>query len=61
MTASFFQYAQPVTKRGKSHPPAADANAEPPKLSNHAQRNLDDKKKSYLDPSFDVSAIDPLH
>jgi hypothetical protein len=38
------KYAQPVTKKGKAQAPAADA-AEPVKLSNHAQRNLDEKKK----------------
>ncbi|KAF8236516.1 ribosomal protein S8e [Tricholoma matsutake] len=45
-------YAQPVTKRGKSQAPAADASAEPTKLSNHAQRNLDEKKKD--------AKVDPL-
>ncbi|KAF5380545.1 hypothetical protein D9615_004531 [Tricholomella constricta] len=45
-------YAQPVTKRGKSQAPPADAAAEPKKLSNHAQRNLDEKKKE--------AKIDPL-
>ncbi|KAJ7703062.1 ribosomal protein S8e-domain-containing protein [Mycena rosella] len=44
-------YAQPVTKKGKAQAPAADA-AEPVKLSNHAQRNLDEKKKE--------AKIDPL-
>jgi small subunit ribosomal protein S8e len=38
------QYAQPVTKKGKAAAPAEDA-AEPVKRSNHAQRNLDEKKK----------------
>ncbi|KAE9411322.1 ribosomal protein S8e [Gymnopus androsaceus JB14] len=39
-------YGQPVTKRGKQTVPApADATAEPVKLSHHAQRNLDAKKK----------------
>ncbi|KAF8893993.1 ribosomal protein S8e/ribosomal biogenesis NSA2 [Infundibulicybe gibba] len=38
-------YAQPVTKKGKSQAPAADASAEPKKLSNHVQRNLDERKK----------------
>ncbi|KAJ7901972.1 ribosomal protein S8e/ribosomal biogenesis NSA2 [Mycena olivaceomarginata] len=46
-----FQYAQPVTKKGKAQAPAADA-AEPVKLSNHAQRSLDEKKKD--------AKIDPL-
>ncbi|KAF7361785.1 40S ribosomal protein S8 [Mycena venus] len=45
-------YAQPVTKKGKAHPPAGDAAAEPVKLSNHAQRSLDEKKKD--------AKIDPL-
>ncbi|KAF9469968.1 40S ribosomal protein S8 [Collybia nuda] len=45
-------YAQPVTKKGKSHAPAAEEGAEPKKLSNHAQRNLDEKKKE--------AKIDPL-
>ncbi|PPQ93802.1 hypothetical protein CVT25_013511 [Psilocybe cyanescens] len=36
-------YAQPVTKKGKTA--ATDAAAEPVKLSNHAQRSLDEKKK----------------
>ncbi|KAJ7091254.1 ribosomal protein S8e/ribosomal biogenesis NSA2 [Mycena epipterygia] len=44
-------YAQPVTKKGKAQAPAADA-AEPVKLSNHAQRSLDEKKKE--------AKIDPL-
>ncbi|KAF7321636.1 40S ribosomal protein S8 [Mycena kentingensis (nom. inval.)] len=43
-------YGQPVTKKGKSQAPT-DA-AEPVKLSNHAQRNLDEKKKD--------AKIDPL-
>ncbi|KIK09143.1 hypothetical protein K443DRAFT_447984 [Laccaria amethystina LaAM-08-1] len=37
-------YAQPVTKKGKTTI-ATDAAAEPKKLSNHAQRSLDEKKK----------------
>ncbi|KAL0956436.1 hypothetical protein HGRIS_002584 [Hohenbuehelia grisea] len=37
-------YAQPVTKKGKSQAPAEGA-VEPKKLSNHAQRSLDEKKK----------------
>ncbi|KAJ3733468.1 ribosomal protein S8e/ribosomal biogenesis NSA2 [Lentinula guzmanii] len=37
-------YAQPVTKKGKAVAPA-DTAAEPVKLSNHAQRSLDAKKK----------------
>ncbi|KAG5648550.1 hypothetical protein DXG03_003161 [Asterophora parasitica] len=46
-------YAQPVTKKGKTQAPAAaDAEAEPKKLSNHAQRNQDEKKKE--------AKIDPL-
>ncbi|KAJ6594035.1 40S ribosomal protein S8 [Mycena capillaripes] len=45
-------YAQPVTKKGKAQAPAGDAAAEPVKLSNHAQRNLDEKKKE--------AKIDPL-
>ncbi|KAJ2916812.1 hypothetical protein MD484_g3624, partial [Candolleomyces efflorescens] len=43
------QYAQPVTKKGKSTIEATD---EPKKLSNHAQRSLDAKKKD--------AKIDPL-
>ncbi|KJA28980.1 hypothetical protein HYPSUDRAFT_155175 [Hypholoma sublateritium FD-334 SS-4] len=46
-------YAQPVTKKGKATVPAADA-AEPVKLSNHAQRSLDEKKKGT------DAKIDPL-
>jgi small subunit ribosomal protein S8e len=42
-------YAQPVTKKGKSTIPT---DAEPKKLSNHAQRSLDEKKKE--------SKVDPL-
>ncbi|KAJ3724651.1 ribosomal protein S8e/ribosomal biogenesis NSA2 [Lentinula raphanica] len=38
-------YAQPVTKKGKASAPAETAAAEPVKLSHHAQRNLDAKKK----------------
>lgn len=34
-----------MTKKGKSQAPPADAAAEPKKLSNHAQRSLDEKKK----------------
>lgn len=44
---NFQQYAQPVTKKGKSQTTEAAA-AEPKKLSNHAQRNLDEKKKGML-------------
>ncbi|KAJ7783315.1 ribosomal protein S8e/ribosomal biogenesis NSA2 [Mycena metata] len=44
-------YAQPVTKKGKAQAPAAET-AEPVKLSNHAQRSLDEKKKE--------AKIDPL-
>ncbi|KAF9565539.1 ribosomal protein S8e [Agrocybe pediades] len=44
-------YAQPVTKKGKPSAPA-EAGAEAAKLSNHAQRNLDAKKKE--------AKIDPL-
>ncbi|KAH9485028.1 40S ribosomal protein [Psilocybe cubensis] len=43
-------YAQPVTKKGKST--TTEAAAEPVKLSNHAQRNLDERKKE--------AKIDPL-
>ncbi|EAU91660.1 40S ribosomal protein S8 [Coprinopsis cinerea okayama7 len=42
-------YAQPVTKKGKSTIPT---DAEPKKLSNHAQRKLDERKKD--------AKIDPL-
>jgi hypothetical protein len=46
------QYAQPVTKKGKTQAPV-DPSAEAKKLSNHAQRNLDERKKGsccyYLD------------
>ncbi|KAF9263279.1 ribosomal protein S8e [Marasmius fiardii PR-910] len=49
-------YAQPVTKKGKSAQAQAQTAeggaAEPKKLSNHAQRNLDEKKKD--------AKIDPL-
>jgi len=39
-------YAQPVTKKGKVIAPTnADVATEPVKLSNHAQRNLDARKK----------------
>ncbi|KAJ7072206.1 ribosomal protein S8e/ribosomal biogenesis NSA2 [Mycena amicta] len=44
-------YGQPVTKKGKAQAPAAEA-TEPVKLSNHAQRSLDEKKKD--------AKIDPL-
>ncbi|KAJ7163624.1 ribosomal protein S8e/ribosomal biogenesis NSA2 [Mycena crocata] len=44
-------YAQPVTKKGKAQAPAAEV-TEPVKLSNHAQRSLDEKKKE--------AKIDPL-
>ncbi|KAF9066135.1 ribosomal protein S8e/ribosomal biogenesis NSA2 [Rhodocollybia butyracea] len=40
---AIIQYAQSVTKKGKQTAPAE--NAEPVKLSHHAQRNLDAKKK----------------
>ncbi|KAI5829514.1 40S ribosomal protein S8 [Schizophyllum commune] len=43
-------YAQPVTKRGKQHAPAPDA--EDKKLSNHVQRKLTERKKD--------AKIDPL-
>ncbi|KAJ6625502.1 ribosomal protein S8e/ribosomal biogenesis NSA2 [Mycena sp. CBHHK59/15] len=45
-------YAQPVTKKGKTQAPVGETPAEPVKLSNHAQRNLDEKKKE--------AKIDPL-
>ncbi|KAJ7680461.1 ribosomal protein S8e/ribosomal biogenesis NSA2 [Mycena polygramma] len=45
-------YAQPVTKKGKAQAPTGEAVAEPVKLSNHAQRSLDEKKKE--------AKIDPL-
>ncbi|KAJ7644430.1 ribosomal protein S8e/ribosomal biogenesis NSA2 [Roridomyces roridus] len=46
-------YAQPVTKKGKAQPAATgEAPAEPVKLSHHAQRNLDEKKKD--------AKVDPL-
>ncbi|KIK67276.1 hypothetical protein GYMLUDRAFT_861869 [Collybiopsis luxurians FD-317 M1] len=38
-------YAQPVTKRGKTSAPAGETAAEPVKLSNHAQRNVDARKR----------------
>lgn len=38
------QYAQPVAKKGKTQAPA-DPAADAKKLSNHAQRNLDARKK----------------
>jgi hypothetical protein len=47
LISSSSQYAQPITKKGKTQAPAADASAEPKKLSNHAQRNLDEKKKGH--------------
>ena len=42
-----FQYAQPITKRGKAAPVTqpAETEAEVVKLSNHAQRSLDARKK----------------
>ncbi|KAF7306168.1 40S ribosomal protein S8 [Mycena chlorophos] len=43
-------YGQPVTKKGKTTAPAEGS--EPVKLSHHAQRNLDEKKKD--------AKIDPL-
>ena len=43
LTTIFPQYAQPVTKKGKQT--AVDPNAEPVKLSNHATRALEVKKK----------------
>lgn len=40
------QYAQPVTKKGAKKETAADASEEEKKkLSNHAQRHLDERKK----------------
>ena len=40
------QYAQPATKRGAKKETAAEGTEEEKKtLSNHAQRNLDEKKK----------------
>ncbi|GAW04222.1 ribosomal protein S8e/ribosomal biogenesis NSA2 [Lentinula edodes] len=46
-------YAQPVTKRGKA-PAPTDAAAEPVKLSNHAQRSLDARKKeAKVEPLLD--------
>ncbi|KAJ8482428.1 hypothetical protein ONZ45_g14952 [Pleurotus djamor] len=47
-------YAQPITKKGKAQPAAAATaeGEEPKKLSHHAQRNLDEKKKD--------AKIDPL-
>ncbi|KAF8638000.1 hypothetical protein AX16_010632 [Volvariella volvacea WC 439] len=45
-------YAQPVSKKSKAQAPAGEGAAEPKKLSNHAQRNLDERKKD--------AKIDPL-
>ncbi|KAJ4483274.1 ribosomal protein S8e/ribosomal biogenesis NSA2 [Lentinula aciculospora] len=46
-------YAQPVTKKGKAIAPV-DVAAEPVKLSNHAQRSLDAKKKeAKIEPLLD--------
>ncbi|KAF8070573.1 ribosomal protein S8e/ribosomal biogenesis NSA2 [Lyophyllum atratum] len=45
-------YAQPVTKKGKTQAPAADASEEPKKLSQHVQRKLEERKKE--------AKIDPL-
>jgi len=46
-------YAQPVTKKGVKAP-AADEPTEAKKLSNHAQRDLDAKKKdAKIDPLLD--------
>ena len=38
-------YGTPVTKKGNKAQPAAAEGEEPKKLSNHAQRDLDAKKK----------------
>lgn len=44
MLINISQYAQPVSKKIKAAPVAADAE-EKAKLSNHAQRKLDERKK----------------
>jgi small subunit ribosomal protein S8e len=50
------QYGQPVTKKGSkaAAAPATGESTEEKKLSNHAQRNLDAKKKeAKVDPLLD--------
>jgi hypothetical protein len=50
------QYAQPVTKKGiKSQQPVAET--EEKKLSNHAQRNLDERKKGTMEAFKLASAV----
>lgn len=45
--AAFVKYAQPVSKKSiKSQQPAAET--EEKKLSNHAQRRLDERKKGAI-------------
>ena len=44
LTRDFTQYAQPVTKKGAKKDAPAEGTEEK-KLSHHAQRNLDEKKK----------------
>ncbi|TFL01510.1 40S ribosomal protein S8 [Pterulicium gracile] len=47
-------YAQPVTKKGKAQAAPATTDEAPAKLSNHAQRSLDTKKKeAKIDPLLD--------
>ncbi|KAG6880187.1 hypothetical protein C0992_003851 [Termitomyces sp. T32_za158] len=61
-------YAQPVTKKGKTQTASTDAPAEPKKLSNHVQRNLEEKKKGlsvilssmYTSNHHTDAKIDPL-
>lgn len=40
-----WQYAQPIAKKGPKAQPTGETQ-EPKKLSNHAQRNLDERRKS---------------
>ncbi|KAJ3566638.1 hypothetical protein NP233_g6875 [Leucocoprinus birnbaumii] len=49
-------YAQPITKKGKAQ--AAESTEEPKKLSNHAQRHLEEKKKdAKIDPLLETQFV----
>lgn len=50
------QYAQPISKKAKAQPPAAEAE-EKKKPSNHAQRKLDERKKGSSSQSFSFSRL----
>lgn len=50
-----------MTKKGKTQTTSADAPVEPKKLSNHVQRNLDEKKKGSSIMLSSAYTFDHIH